>query len=172
MKRNKIILILTLLYASSTYSQNTCSDKDINRLKKSIKKENYCGRKGLIQFNLAQCYKSTNDSLCKVLLNESLMTFKGCYDHPLRSEITNRLFICSEIAFELKNYKDAEGYYIRALSAITSSTNIKPKYILIYGLTLCENKNFAEALKAFETYKFMVPSDKTVDEYIDKCKNK
>ena len=150
-----------------------CSEKYIRASKKEFNKKISFRQKASISFDLAKCYKGTNDSVYKYWLTQTIENYKQDYGHPSHSQLVLSLYHLGYAYFELNDYKAAETYFNKYMK---SNTRLSPSVLestafLYYGISLYNNKSYSDAVEMFKTYKIAQPTDKLAGEYIEKCKN-
>jgi tetratricopeptide (TPR) repeat protein len=164
-----ILLFGQSFFSTSAFAQTDCTDWYLKKMRKAIKKAN-CSKKGHLIYELAQCYKVKNDSTYKDLLKNSINAFRSCYDHPPRQDKIKYFFVCGEISYVLHDYVWSETYYERAFISLDQSTQVRPVDYYCFGLVKYDLKKYDDAIKAFETYKSLMPNDHSLDSYLDKAR--
>jgi tetratricopeptide (TPR) repeat protein len=171
----RLLYIYILISLSVAVYAQDCSNKAIKTAKRHYKKSGNFVKKGIIAFDIAMCYKTKNDSLYRYWLWQTIEISKQGAHTKIMSEKIYQLYNTGFAYYELKNYKGSEVYFAKAIMANKRSSPpvLDSTVYLYYGISLFNNKHYADASDALTIYKKSQPSDTLTDSYLKEClKNK
>ncbi len=165
------IFIFLFSFSFSGFSQIDCSEKGRKKLERNIFNTKRSTQK-LSSYELAQCYKGISDSAFHFWLEYFIRVNKSSYICPDPKGRLDIMFKMANSLYEVKNYKESETYFQKALLLRESiQATIDPANFLTLGICLYKIKHYQEAVKTLNAYLVMCPSDTVANKYIKKSKS-
>ena len=174
MNRRKLIYILLILTCIS-YGQVSCDDKTSSDNEKKFLKADKKGKAdnydfAHIAFNIAECYRQKNDTICLKWYRRNIASGKSSFKSCDRDKVVECNRTMGQIGisqFYTGQYQESIRYLEKAISY---SKN--PEYNYFLGLSYMKLGTYDIAIIEFTYFKKATTDIKEVDELIKTCQDK